>query len=305
MPSPHNQELEQLLKEILISGDQFLDGIQRSSSEFPNTLAALVQWSSALDRPLSDVLAVIEPCVRQSILISLIPAKAIAADYHGSIDTAVSEHLAALDITLDGPGRKILRDICINFNKLRGLNKQDARRATATLATVKANSELYNGIRARQGNRCLWCGADLDSTDVRESLEHISPKHIGDDSADGKNWGLACTTCNHGKADTLAWAATHHAHDYISRSDFETPNVISRQHRWAVLMRGRRCCFCDKTVLSTEIFVFRRTSTGLPVPSHCGLSCLSCGVDNLVDFLVPAFHPGEIGRSAHPPFGDS
>src|SRR5206468_10392736 len=104
--------------------------------------------------------------------------------------------------------------------------------------------------------RCVWCGVSLSDSAVRETLEHIAPKHMGDDMQDASNWAISCDSCNAGKGDSLAWAASAWAHDYVTRGSRE--GVLTRQHRWAVLMRSKECSFCRARPENAELWVFRR-----------------------------------------------
>jgi hypothetical protein len=85
------------------------------------------------------------------------------------------------------------------------------------VAQLRGQPVLYDLILTRQNGRCNWCGVEL-SPPVRETLDHVAPKHYGDDLPDASNWALTRDSCNFGKADTLAWAASAEAHDFLSRS---------------------------------------------------------------------------------------
>jgi hypothetical protein len=227
---------------------------------------------------------------------SLIPAQAFDPTYTGSIDKAIQDHLNQIGINISDEERRVIRDICINVNRLRGLSKSAARRRTAGLAELRGDPRLYNAILKRQNGRCLWCGVDLSSSDVEQSLEHVAPKHLGDDPPDGKNWGIACTSCNSGKAESLAWSARPEAHDYISRLDFSDINEIGLAQRWAVLMRSSHCSKCGATSKDAELWIFRRIPTGLPIPVNCSVTCLACATSHHLEILLPKWQPRESKR---------
>src|SRR5262249_38762483 len=156
----------------------------------------------------SEIVSVVEPCIRQSILFSLLPADALdTSDPNVNIDNKIEEHLAELGLELSAPEQEVLRDICINYRKLMGLNRSGVQARTMTLGAKKAPRVDYERIRKRQKERCLWWGVPLDPP-AYETLEHVAPKHIGDDPGSTRNWGLSCKTCNEGKSDVLAWAAS-------------------------------------------------------------------------------------------------
>lgn len=290
-------KLQSVIQQVLCGGDHFLAGVHLSSDNASHLLQAVVEWTQVLHRNLEDVIAAIEPCVRQSILVSLLPAKALDAAYQGSIDAAIDEHLFALGLVLSADEKRVIRDVCINLRKFSGLTARAARNSTFGLAQVKAQSSTYHAIRARQCDRCVWCGAGLNRTDIKETLEHVSPKHIGDDFSDGRNWALACASCNAGKSDTLAWAANAYAHDYVRRSDLLNIAAISREHRWAVLMRDKRCAYCSASPKKTELFIVRRVRTGLPVPANCAAACNSCVAAQTLELLAADYMPDESGRA--------
>lgn len=289
-------QLSDIISDILCGGDHFISGVHKSSSSLPSLLAAVVKWGELLSRDLDEIVAGFEPSIRQSVLMSLIPAQAFDSTYTGSIDKAIQDHLNQLGLNINDEERRVIRDICINVNKLKGLNAPAARRRTASLAELRGDIKLYNAILKRQNGRCLWCGVDLSSPDVEQSLEHVSPKHLGDDPPDGKNWGIACTSCNNGKAESLAWSARPEAHDYISRLAFSEINEIGLPQRWAVLMRSPRCSRCGATSKDTELWVFRRIPTGLPIPVNCSVTCLACAASHRLEILLPKWHPRESRR---------
>jgi hypothetical protein len=297
-----SSELHRLVERLLNGSPQFLGEIQASSGSLPELLAAIQQWSHALSRDFSDVIRVFEPSFRQSVLMSLLPARALHPSYGGSYDAAIEEHLAALGLKLDAKCIAQLRNLIINLRRLQGLDARSARNLSASLPTVKATTH-YARIRKAQGNRCCWCGVDLDSPGVGESLEHLVPKHLGDDPADGSNWALACTTCNSGKGDALAWSATQWAHDYVRRNQLADPDVLEREHRWVVLRRAERCDTCRVGPQSAELFVYRRVRSGLPIPANCSVTCKDCGVRLGREILRVAWADIEGDRARHQEIG--
>lgn len=286
------QPLTNLISDILCGGEHFISGVQRSS-DTSSLLSAIVHWAQVLQRDLGEIIAVVEPCLRQSILMSLIPAQAVDPSYQGSIDKAIDTHIKLLGLTLQHEELIVIRDICINVRRMQGLNRDTARRMSATIATLRGDRKLYLEVLNRQNKRCVWCGVELDAPGVKQTLEHVTPKHLGDDPVDGKNWAIACASCNFGKAHNLAWAASAQAHDYVSRSDFDSIKQLSLLHRWAVLMRTRKCIKCESLPLNTELWVYRRISTGLPIPANCSITCVSCAKIYSLEVLVPKWDPSE------------
>src|SRR5215813_5481820 len=143
-------ELFKIITNILCDGNHFVSGVQSSSDNPSHLVSALVQWGDALQRDLGEIIAVIEPCVRQSILMSLIPAQGVDPAYNGNIDKAINEHLTHLGLDLGEEERRVLRDICINVRKLHGLNSRTARRRTVTIAELRGDRVLYQQIMNRQ-----------------------------------------------------------------------------------------------------------------------------------------------------------
>jgi hypothetical protein len=229
------------------------------------------------------------------MLMTLVPAKALRDDYLGSFDSAIEEHLLGLSISLKSDEIGALRDLIINIRKLKGITSEQARSKSAGLATVKA-SHHYKRLRTNQGNRCCWCGVELDRSDIFETLEHLVPKHLGDDPSDGSNWALACDTCNSGKGDAWAWSATPWAHDYVQRNQFIDPDVLEASHRWVVLRRTPICDGCGAKPSSAELFIYRRISTGLAIPANCSSSCRRCADSKNLEVLVVRWSSREIGR---------
>lgn len=288
--------LLQLIDDLLLGGDLFLSGLNRTTNDPTRLVSAAVDWANRLQRDLSEVIASIEPCLRQSILMSLLPAAAFDPNYQGSIERAVDDHLAALGIELPADHIIRLRDICLNAKKLQGMNAQTARNRSMSIAQLRGLPKAYQAIRARQSNRCIWCGTDLDNKHVTESLEHVAPKHIGNDAPDTTNWALACIACNQGKSDVMAWAARKSAHDYMGRTDFAVIHSISLQRRWSVLMRTGACDRCKSGPDQVELFVYRRIRTGLPIPSNCSAICGDCAGKTSVELIAVMWPPVEQGR---------
>src|SRR5262245_30834072 len=139
-----NKELSLVIKDILCGGEYFISGLHNPSASPTSLLTAVVQWSDLLNRDLAEILAVIEPCIRQSILMSLIPGLAVDPTYTGSIDMALNDHLNNLGINVDDDGKKVLRDICINVRKLQMMNSSTARRRTSSIAEIKGDVTLYD-----------------------------------------------------------------------------------------------------------------------------------------------------------------
>jgi hypothetical protein len=288
--------LDTLISDILCGGDHFISGINNSSQNPAILLTAIVEWAGRLNRDLTEVVSVVEPCVRQSILMSLLPAQAVDPNYRGSLDTSIRDHLASLGLSLGRDELRTLRNICINVRRLQQMGSTQARNLSTSIADLRADVRLYNAILDRQNGRCLWCGIDFSSPYVKESLEHVAPKHLGDDPQDGSNWAIACLSCNHGKSNSLAWAAKAEAHDFFQRNDFVRPNEISLAHRWSVLMRSRRCVSCGRNPKQTELWIYRRILTGLPIPANCAVTCPDCANSNSLEILRPQWAVGETNR---------
>src|SRR5262249_39726722 len=129
---------------------------------------------------------------------------------------------------------------------------------------------------------------------------HVTPKHIGDDMPDAKNWALACHSCNFGKANSFAWAATPEAHDYVARGDFGARNEIALRHRWIVLVRTPRCGICNRKADEVDLWVYRRVATGLPIPAMCSTCCSDCAHSRGFDVPRPRWCPEEASRPLAP-----
>jgi len=286
-----------VITDILQGGDHFLSGVHNPSQSPTSLLKALVEWSRVLNRDFHEIAAAIEPSIRQSILMSLVPAQAFDPTYAGSIDKAIQDHLNYLGLTVTTEERTVIRDLCININKVKSLNKAAARRTSRSLADLKGNPRLYNSLLNSQKRRCIWCGVDILSPKVRMSLEHVAPMHLGDDPLDGSNWAIACSSCNTGKAEVLAWPTTPEALDFMGRVDFTAINEIGLPQRWCVLMRSRLCYDCGATVRDTELWIFRRIKTGLPIPVNCSSTCVVCAKRNKLEILLPKWVQKELGRN--------
>lgn len=268
-------DLQPFLHQILCEGEHFLGGLNIQSSSATAFFSSVYEWGKLQQRTLDEMIRGVEPSVRQSIVMSLIPAAALREHFEGSYDRAITEHLSALGLTLGDDEVAVLRSVIINIRRLRGLNSKQAREKCATLALIKSKP-VYRDLRARQRDRCLWCGVSFSEPDAFETLEHVIPKHLGDDMPDGRNWALSCKTCNEGKADTFVWSASSWAYDYVRRNDFMEPDIIEREHRWVVLRRTPECAFCKIGTTEAELWVTRRIKTGLAIPSNCSSACAGC-----------------------------
>jgi ferredoxin len=288
--------LDALINDILCGSDHFLGGVQKASSSQAQLVTAVVEWAGCLRRDLGEVVAGVEPCVRQSIVMSLIPARAVDPAYRGSIDKVITEHLQALGLELGDEERRVLRDLCLNVIKLRGMTAAQARSASLTIAELRTMPQLYYQLVGKQGGRCCWCGVELQDASIVETLEHVTPKHLGDDMPNGSNWALACLSCNRGKADVWAWGANASAHDYVGRVGFSDPWRLDLVHRWAVLMRTGRCDRCGNGPDVVELWVYKRIETGLPIPANCGASCVACAKTRGIKVVEPRWDPREALR---------
>jgi hypothetical protein len=166
------------------------------------------------------------------------------------------------------------------------------------VARLRGQPILYDMIFKRQSGRCIWCGVDLRSPEVRETLDHVAPKHYGDDLPDGSNWALTCESCNSGKADTLAWAACAEAHDFLSRNSFGRPDRIGLPQRWCVFARVKKCDECGESPKKRDLWVYRKIPTGLPIPANCSATCPQCAVARGREILAVDWAPNEIGRAS-------
>jgi hypothetical protein len=292
-----NRAFSDLIADILSDGSEFLAGIHRTS-ESPTVLTeALVAWAGISKRSLADVIAPLEPCIRQSILMALLPAKAFGKSYTGSLDQAIVEHSKQLSIQLTTNQVRYLRNICVNIRKMRGMDSKQARNISKTIGSLKALPSLYKAIFDRQKGRCRWCGINLDNPAVSVTLDHIVPKHLGNDLPDGSNWALSCSSCNWGKGEMFAWGASGAAHDYMARLAFEDVSRLQLDQRWVVLMRDKQCKNCAATTRDRELFVHRKFPSGLPIASNCSTTCFSCASHHKYEVLIPRWHEVENQRT--------
>lgn len=290
------REFHRLVESIFSRDSPLLEGL-RVTSPTSSLLSAIVAWSGALDRELEEVVGAVEPCLRQSVLMSLLPAKAFDPSYADSYDKAIKEHLAALRVPETPELVARLRTLCINVIRLRGLSRDEARRQSMSMKALRADPDKHNEILSRQSERCYWCGVSLTATGVRQSLDHLVPKHLGDDPSDGSNWAITCTACNSGKEDVFVWAASAAAFDYVDRNDFGEVDLIGLKPRWCVLARDRVCRFCKHGPNKVELWAYRRVRTGLAIPSNCSTACSPCGRVRAVDFLRPRWPELESERA--------
>lgn len=290
-------ELPELIQDILCGGTHFLSGVNGASSSLHGFLRTVTVWGSKFNHQATDVQAAIEPCFRQNILMSLLPAKAFDPLYTDSLDAAIDEHLTQLNLSLGPRERRAIRDICINVRRLTGMNSRAVRAGAMSLAGLRAMPAAHARILAAQNNRCLWCGVDFNSTDVQQTLEHVAPYHLGDDMPDTRNWAVSCQSCNEGKGDALAWAAQREAHGFVPRVDLSGASQISLQHRWIVLMRSNRCTSCRHTSRESELWVFRVIPTGLPIPANCAVACGPCAIARKLEILSPKWASRETSRA--------
>ena len=291
--------LRDLLSDVFRSDDYFLAGVQRSNiGGFLEFVQCMANWGGRCGREIREFFASLEPCFRQSILMSLLPAKAFDDTYTGTIDAAIDEHLKNLCVELVDSQKLVLRDICINVSRYKNLTAIQARKITYGLADIRARPGLMRQITDRQKGRCIWCGVDLNQGNVRTTLEHVTPKHIGGDHYSGWNWALACESCNLGKKDIFAWPACAEAHDFLSRTAFSRPAMLGLSQRWSVLMRDRQCSKCGKAACDVELIVIRRFITGLAIPANCFVVCAGCVDGSNHDVPAVEWAAGESGRGA-------
>lgn len=293
------QVLSELIEDTLSSGDSFLYGIQTSGTDVTKIAQALIRWCDVTNDGPKTLLKIVEPCLRQSIVMALLPSKGLDITYTGSIEAEVRNHLQHLNIQISDSSVLVLRDICVHARSLFGLTSGQARRRVSSMATLRGDQNLYNTIINRQGGRCVWCGVVLNNSDVQESLEHMAPKHIGGDSSE--NWGIACVTCNNGKGAVLAWSTTPAAHGMLGRKELESPYQIAKSVRWVVLVRDGACISCQKTAVDVELWAAIRVPTGVPIPALCFTTCSVCAGTN--QYVVPSvqWESREVGRTASQP----
>jgi hypothetical protein len=289
-------ELRKTVGCILHSDTHFLQGLQSGDDDLSALLFELSTHTGVLGKSAARFHHLLAANLRQTLLMTLIPANAFDGNFSGSIDSAVSDHLATLGVNLSVDERQVLRNICINIRRLRHLNSKAARQATMSLGDLRANPKMYAKILTSQNNRCIWCGVELLTPTIKMTLEHMAPKLIGDDPSDGSNWALACKTCNSGKDDLLSWASSPFANGYLRAKHFLYPATICRENRWIVLARERRCDSCQRGPDMVELGIYRQVSTGLPIPQHCSLTCSSCGIAKKKEVLNTEWEASENSR---------
>ena len=290
--------LEELIDKILIHDSFLLGGVHSSEGhDFMDMIHGVSEWSSKFNRELKDVTAIIEPCLRQSILMSLIPAEALEENFKGSYDTAIDEHLTNLNLVLMPKHKDKIRTIVVNLRALMGLSSPQARSKSMSISELRTLTSMHSQILLKQNNRCFYCGAEFLSGLVRETLDHIAPKHIGDDPVDGSNWVLACDSCNSGKSNVFSWAANQYAFDYINRSDIgRLSDEITLHHRWIILARDKKCKSCNVTPTQKELRIRKIIKSGLSIPSNCAATCDDCLINNGHSKLKPMWSEKEKGR---------
>lgn len=281
---PRN-ELQRACQDILRADRHFLLGVQSGEGDLSALLYELSAHNGALGLSAKRCEQLLAANLRQTLLMSLIPANAFDVSYTGSIDDAVLEHLTELGVSLTANECLQIRNICVNIRRLRHLRGNAARRASASLRDLRADPVLYSKIITDQNQRCVWCGVDLSSSGVKSTLEHMAPKHIGDDPIDGSNWAIACETCNSGKEDLLSWASSPFANGYLRAQHFMDPKAICRENRWIVLARERQCDSCHLGPANIELGVYRQVTSGLAIPIHCSVTCAPCAATRSKDVL--------------------
>ena len=290
------KHIETTLEEVLCSSPYFLQNVH---SPIEN-LVALQGEISSLEKRLSLSLGktnhAVGAILRQALLTLVIPAKAFDDTYTGSIDDALSEHLNELGIDISKDARVCVRNICLNVRKLRALDGTAARNATKKLSDIRTMGQTYNDILYRQNHRCIWCGVNLVSPNIKASLEHMAPKHLGDDMPDTSNWAIACTTCNSGKGETLAWSSSAFSLGFLRARHFVDPFSICGEVRWAVLVRDRKCDTCGVGPDLCELGVHLQVQTGLPIPLNCSTTCGNCATLHGKKLLKCQWDDKEVGR---------
>ena len=289
--------LDQTLQDILRTDIHILQGLQTGDDDLSSLLHELADHRGNLRLSAFRCNQFLAANLRQTLLMAIVPANAFDSGFTGSIDRAISEHLVELGVTLSVENRQQLRDICINIRKVRHLTGKQARRVSKSLSDLRANPSDYTRIMTAQNDRCIWCGVVLVSSAVKMSLEHMAPKHVGDDPADGKNLAIACTTCNSGKGELLSWASSPFASGFLRAMHFRDPNMICIENRWIVLALDRRCESCRKGPLDVELGVCREIQSGLPIPQHCTTTCANCATTLRKDVPVVALHADEFTRT--------
>ena len=272
-----SDEISEVIQD-LFQGQYFLQHVQKPVDRVHLLIKEISAFEKRLSLPEANCIHAISCLLRQSILMSLLPASAFDTSYSGSIDRAIKDHLDNLEITVEASLIVRLRDICININKLRNLTSSQARSQSKSLSDIRAQPAIYASIMSRQNSRCVWCGVQLSSGDVKMSLEHMAPKHIGDDMPDTSNWAIACTTCNSGKGETLSWSTSPFATGYLRAKHFVDPSFICGETRWAILARDTECDTCKQNPTDVELGIYRKISTGLPIPQFCAATCANCAL---------------------------
>ena len=284
-------DLANFIDSILVHDEYLLGGVHHSElNDLTTWLQVGTEWSRIFGRRIHDVLSVMEPCLRQSVFFTLIPHEALEGSFTGSFDTAINKHLVQLGLTLTEEQKVKIRTIIVNLRALSGLDSKAARRKSSGIAELKAQHDLYEKISNRQKKRCYFCGFKFDSMGVGETLDHIAPKHLGDDPSDGSNWVIACPECNAGKGDAFSWATNEYSFDYIQRKDIEVGiNQVTRHHRWIALARDKKCLYCELQPKDIQLHIHKIISTGLPIPSNLKTVCENC--KNANSIMVLAIRP--------------
>lgn len=298
-------ELDTYIANLLTQGDLFfLQRVQYSADSLTHT-SIVDRWSKSLGLSSVTVLLFAESSIRQQIVMSLVPKRCVDPSYMGSLEEPIREHLSNLSIALPDDAIRTLITICQNSRKLQHFSKQEARNQSVKLGQIKKSQpHLYAEMRGRQNSRCVWCGVPIAETGVIESLEHMVPKHIGDDLPDGKNWAISCMSCNTGKADTLAWGSSSAAHGDIGRKQIGM-STLGLAQRWVVLARDLVCIACGADAKSRSLWVYHRNTTGLLIPSHCGVVCDSCAQGDQFHIPTPDWVDRESARAINPAIATS
>jgi len=270
------RDLSAFINDILSGSPYFLGGVQSSSTNTSSLFQAVFEWGACSSRHFREFILSVEPCLRQTVVMSLLPASVFRHDFNGVILDAIDEHLSNLGVALNQDQKNILVQVCVNANRLKHFDSSTARRRSFGIAQLRTRRSLYQAIKDRQGGNCIWCGVPFSTPNVVETLEHFTPKHLGGDPPNGENWALACASCNQGKGDLFSWAASSYAHDYLNRTEFRDPLKISLNHRWSVLVRFGECRSCKRKPLDVELKIVKKIPTGLPIPSNCEAICQEC-----------------------------
>lgn len=271
--------LDHTLETTLLGGDRLLQGTQPRASSDIHTIGELVSaWAQATRRPISECLLQFETMIRSEMVMSLLPGKALDGSYAGSIESAIDEHVAEMGVALSRSAVGVLESICINVNKFRGLTGKAVRAQSMSIGRLKIDVGSYQNVRRLQCDRCYWCGVELSGVSVIETLDHLVPKHLGDDPPSQQNWVIACRSCNLGKDDAMTWATHDHVSGFLRHAELQDSASISLAARWVVLGRDRKCSRCQTSPCGSELRVRRRLPTGLSIPPLCESVCLTCCV---------------------------